>query len=92
MLQRYRSRSKVQLKPIGSLDARWVVIGQQHTRQLYLRKEIWYPFYTRAGLPRGRYGGAQKISSLPEFETRTIRAVGSRYIDCIIPAFKYINK
>jgi hypothetical protein len=47
-----------------------------------------YPLYRRLDGPQSRSGRVRKISSLPEFDTRAVQPVASRYTDYAIPAYQ----
>jgi hypothetical protein len=40
-----------------------------------------YPLYRQLGGPQGRSEQMRKISSLPEFDPRTVKSVDNRYTD-----------
>jgi len=60
--------------------------GQRHAPAALPPGKSRYPLYGRLGGPQGRSGGLWKISLPPEFDTRTVQSVASRYTDCAIPA------
>ena len=49
-------------------------------------KETRYHLNMRLGGPQGRYGRVRKISTSAGIDSRTVRPVASRYIDCAIAA------
>jgi hypothetical protein len=48
-----------------------------------------YVLCRRLDGPQGRYGQVRKISQPPEFDTRTVKPVASRWADYAIPAHIY---
>ena len=55
------------------------------------RKETRYALYRRLGGPQGRSGRKRKISSLPEFDPRTVQPVAGRYTDWAIATLRIVN-
>jgi len=64
--------------------------GQRHAPAALPPGMNRYPLYRRLGGPQGRSGRVRKISSLPEFDTRIVQPVASRYTDYAIPAYQKI--
>ena len=60
--------------------------GQRHAPAALPPGKAWYPFYIRLGGPQGRSGRVRKISPPPEFDTRPVQPLASRYTGWVISA------
>jgi len=58
--------------------------GQRHVPAALPPRKIRYLLYRRLGGPQGRSGRVRKISPSPDFDTRTVQSVASRYTDWAI--------
>ena len=58
--------------------------GLATPRLIHPGKQIRYPLYKKLGGHRGRSGQVRKISPSPEFDSRTVHPVASRYADYAI--------
>jgi hypothetical protein len=59
--------------------------GQRHAPVALSPGMTRYPLYKRLGRSQGRSGRVLKISPPPEFDSRTVQLVASRYTDYAIP-------
>ena len=59
--------------------------GQRHAPAALPPRKTRYPLYRRLGGPQDQSGRVRKISPPPQFDTRTVQLVASRYTDCAIP-------
>ena len=66
--------------------------GKHHDPGALPPGKIRYLFYRRLGGPEGGSGRVLKILTPPGFDPRTVQSVANLYIDCAIPAHKYVRK
>jgi len=60
--------------------------GQLNAPASLLPGKATYPLFRKLVGPQVRSGRVQKISSIPEFDPRTVQSVPSRHNDYAIPA------
>jgi len=61
--------------------------GQRHAPAALPPEKSRYPLYRRLGGPQGQSELVRKNSPPPEFDTRTVQPVASRYTDWAFPAY-----